>query len=340
MTRSEKEYVRLPGRAFSVRTRASLYMGKDHLLSVHNTGYTESYKRFYFRDIQAIVAQKTGDGTLWSIFFAVFTVAWILIALTIDDPSFSFVFGWMPAGIFLLSFVVNLLRGPTCASYIYTAVTKEKVQSLSRLRNTQRVVNRVRPFIDAAQGILTAEALSEKGAVLTATGPAEIKQRTFPQNKIVAERFYDGRFHEVLFFMLFLFGAQDFMKFIFDHTALSFIGWIIFFAVGILVVIAIVQQHTSSMKKDKWLVGITWATLGYLFIYFNVSYFIIIFASLKNPEFVPNELEMINIFARHVPRENMFVLGFYSVSMVYCFATVTTGLLFLRRYRHEVAGHR
>ena len=289
MTRSEKEYIRLPGSAFSVRTRASLYLGKDHLLSVQSTGYTESYKRFYFRDIQAVVAQKTGDGTLWSIFFAVFTVAWLLIALVIDDPSLSFIFGWMPAGFFLLSFVVNLLKGPTCVSYIHTAVTKEKMLSLSRLRNSQRVVNSVRPFIDAAQGRLTAEALSEKGAVFTATGPAEIKQRRFPREKTVSESFYDGRFHEVLFYMLFLFGMQDFVKFFFNHTVLSFIGWIIFFAVGFLAVIAIVKQHTSSMRKEKWLVGITWATLGYLFIYFNVSYFIIMFASINNPEFVTTE---------------------------------------------------
>ena len=340
MIRKEKEYVRLPGSAFSARTRASLYLGGDHLLSVHNSGYTESYKRFYFRDIQAIVTQKTGDGTLWSIFFSIFTAAWILIALIIDDPVLSIVFGWMPAGLFLFSFIVNLFRGPTCKSYIYTAVTKEKLHSLGRLRNTQRVMNQVRPFIETAQGRLTAGELSEQAAVFTGTGTAVTKPRTLPREEITPARSYDGRFHEVLFYALFLFGLQDFMKFFVNHTVLSFVGWIMFFIVGVLVVVAIVKQHTSIMKREKWLVSITWATLGYLFIYFNVSYFITVFASLKNPEVVQHDLQMIKIFARHSPMDNIYIVSFYILSMVYCYATVITGLLLLRRYRHETAGHR
>ena len=89
MIRSEKEYIRLPGNYFSFKTRAKLFLGKDHILSLQSTGYTESYKRFYFKDIQAIVAQKTGDGMLWSIVHAIFTAAWILLALIIDEPVFS-----------------------------------------------------------------------------------------------------------------------------------------------------------------------------------------------------------------------------------------------------------
>jgi hypothetical protein len=340
MIRSEKEYIRLPGRAFSMRTRARLYMGKDHLLSVHNAGYTESYKRFYFKDIQAILAQKTTDGVTWSIAFAIGTVAWILMALIIDEPVFSFFFGWLPAGVLLLSFLINVLRGTTCVSYIYTAVTTEKLRSLSRLRNAQRVMNQVRPFIDNAQGRLTDEALSEKVAALTGDSTAEIKQRTVQQEKIETARFYNGRFHEILFYVLFLFGLQDFMKFFFNHSALSFFGWLIFLAIGALVIIAIVKQHTSIMRKERWLVGITWSTLCYLFIYFNVSYFMIIFASLKNPELVQHELEMIKIFAQRSPLENIYILSFYIVSMVYCFATVTMGLFLLQRYKHEIAGHR
>jgi hypothetical protein len=312
-------------------------MGKDHLLSVHNAGYTESYKRFYFKDIQAIMAQKTGESTLWSIVFSILTVAWILIALMIDDPVLSVVFGWLPANLFLLSFIVNLLKGPTCVSYIYTAVTTEKLRSLSRLRNAQRVMNQVRPLIDNAQGKLTPEALSEHIAALTEKGIAEIKMEAVPQKQIEPARYYDGRVHELLFYVLFLFGVQDLVKLFFNHFAIMLLGWSIFLAVGILTIISIVRQHTSIMKKEGWLVGITWTTLVYLFVYFNVSYFMIMFASFKKPELMQHELEMIKIFSQNLPLDNVYVMIFYIISIMYAFTAVALGLMLLRRYKHEIA---
>lgn len=340
MIRSGKEYIWLPGSVFSLRTRARLYLGKDHLLSLLNKGYTESYKRFYFKDIQAVVAQKTADGTMWSISFAIFTVAWILIALIIDEPVLSFVFGWIPAGVSLVLFLGNLLSGPTCVSYIYTAVTKEKLRSLSRLRKAQSVMNTLRPFIDAAQGTLAGDALNEHVDIMTGKSTAEIRQGMKSHKKIKTARYYDGRFHEILFYVLFLFGLLDFMKFFLNHVAITFFGWILFLAVGIFVIISIVNQHNSIMKKEGWLVGITWATLVYLFIYFNVSYFIIMFASFKNPELMQHELEMIKIFSQNLPLDNLYIMIFYIVSIVYAFTTVTLGLILLRRYKHEIAGHR
>jgi hypothetical protein len=340
MIRSEKEYIRLPGGAISLRTRARLYMGKDHLLSLLNTGYTESYKRFYFKDIQAIVAQKTGDGTLWSIVHAIFTVAWILIALIIDEPVLSFVFGWIPAGIFLVLFLGNLLSGPTCVSYIYTAVTKEKLRSLSRLRKAQSVMNTLRPFIDNAQGKFTSEEIRIKTTQMQGKSTVEIKPKIVSRGESETVHYYDGRYHEMLFYVLFLFGLQDFTKFIFNHIAITFLGWFLFWAVGILVIISIVKQHTSIMKKEGWLVGITWATLVYLFIYFNVSYFIIMFASFKNIELMQYELEMIKIFSHYSPLDNFYITIFYIVSIVYAFTSVTLGLILLRRYKHEIARHR
>lgn len=340
MIGSEKEYIRLPGSFFSLRTRARLYRGKDHLLSLLNKGYTESYKRFYFKDIQAVVAQKTADGTVWNISFAIFTVSWILIALIIDEPVLSFVFGWIPAGVFLVLFLGNLLSGPTCVSYIYTAVTKEKLRSLSRLRNAQSVMNTLRPFIDTAQGTLAGNVLDEHANIMTGKSTTGIKQGMKSHKIIKTARYYDGRFHEILFYVLFLFGLLDFMKFYLHDVAITFLGWVLFLAVGILVIVSIVKQHNSIMNKEGWLVGITWATLGYLFVYFNVSYFSIIFTSLKNQKMGQHELEMIKIFSQKMPLDNLFIMIFYIVSIVYAFTTVTLGLILLRRYKHEIARHR
>src|SRR5580698_2302749 len=69
---AQKQYQRLTrprARAqFAVvyRTRSALWLGGDHLLLVETSGFTENYKRFYFRDIQAITVQETRRGQVWN----------------------------------------------------------------------------------------------------------------------------------------------------------------------------------------------------------------------------------------------------------------------------------
>ncbi|HZR47537.1 MAG TPA: hypothetical protein VFA47_12570, partial [Candidatus Manganitrophaceae bacterium] len=73
MAEKEKEYRRLPGRGIKrggflalTAIRATLWEGKDHLLCLYRTGYTEEYKRFYYRDIQAFITRKTARGSAWN----------------------------------------------------------------------------------------------------------------------------------------------------------------------------------------------------------------------------------------------------------------------------------
>ena len=58
---ARKEYKRIGGRGSRRRqffTRNTLWLGADHLLQGEHTGYTEEYKRFYFRDIQGITVKR------------------------------------------------------------------------------------------------------------------------------------------------------------------------------------------------------------------------------------------------------------------------------------------
>jgi hypothetical protein len=71
---AEKEYFRLArarrrGQGFHVTFglhRASLWMGMDHLLSISEGPYSEEYKRFFFRDIQAITVCITRRRMVWN----------------------------------------------------------------------------------------------------------------------------------------------------------------------------------------------------------------------------------------------------------------------------------
>jgi hypothetical protein len=55
-------YKRLPGNGANFLERITLYLATDHLLYVSSTGFSESYRRFYFRDIHAITVRKTAVG--------------------------------------------------------------------------------------------------------------------------------------------------------------------------------------------------------------------------------------------------------------------------------------
>src|SRR6185503_16307515 len=65
MSRGAKVYRRLPGRESGLLSYSRLWLGPDHLLLARTTFFSEEYKRFYFRDIQAIVMRKTRRHLFW-----------------------------------------------------------------------------------------------------------------------------------------------------------------------------------------------------------------------------------------------------------------------------------
>jgi len=158
---SEKEYRRLTrlrrrsGRFFEgLVSYSSLWLGKDHLLSIDSNRLAEDYKRFYFRDIEAITIVKTRRREIWNLvllFLLLLSGAFFLNGSTAGGVSALIV------GPFLL---LNNALGPTCTVYLRTAVQLEQLPSLSRLRRAHKTLAVVRPLIAAAQGQLAPEEAS------------------------------------------------------------------------------------------------------------------------------------------------------------------------------------
>jgi hypothetical protein len=151
--------------AIATAARVSLWLGSDHLLHVELSGFTETYKRFYFRDIQAITVQETTRRAVWNIVLLV-PIVICLIGILMNVPPnahWTAVIVWsIFASIFLLPFAVNNLRGTACTCQLRTAVQTEDLASLSRVRQTRKVLEKIRPLIEAAQGRLTAEEASAR----------------------------------------------------------------------------------------------------------------------------------------------------------------------------------
>jgi hypothetical protein len=156
----EKEYVRLtrarPRAKFAVISsgNSSLWLGKDHLLCIDTTGYTENYKRFYFRDIQAFIVHKTDRYKWWSLILGVLAAGCLLSAAFSSGTVLKIILGIVGA-LFSLIFLVNVALGQSSACQVRTAVQIEELPSLNRLRQTRKAMARLRPLIVAAQGALT-----------------------------------------------------------------------------------------------------------------------------------------------------------------------------------------
>lgn len=164
---SEKAYHRLtrarPRSGFSVAVvgRSSLWLGKDHLMLVESTGFNESYKRFYFRDIQAISFYRTVRWNVWSGVLGGLAGLCLLGGIATGATPGLISFGII-GGVFAIALIVNLARGPSCRCFLRTAVHSEELPSVSRLGKARKILERVRPLITAAQGQLTPEEISQK----------------------------------------------------------------------------------------------------------------------------------------------------------------------------------
>jgi hypothetical protein len=146
-------------------SRSSLWLGDDHLLFLECTGYSETYKRFFFRDIQAFTIRKTKTRAVWNWVWGIFLVlsGLIIWAAASDWQSVgTIVAASIVLVVFGLPLLLNNVFGPTCACEIRTAVQTESLPSLCRLRKTQRIMNLVRPMIIAAQGQLTGEEVAAR----------------------------------------------------------------------------------------------------------------------------------------------------------------------------------
>ena len=134
--------------------RQSLWVGDDHLLSIDATNYTEEYKRFYFRDIQAFFIVPTARRAIWNGILAAFLVMNLLVFGGLGASSTALLIVGL---ILAIPLVINNVFGPACRVYLRTAVQVEGLPSLSRIRRTQKILARLRPRISAVQGSLTAE---------------------------------------------------------------------------------------------------------------------------------------------------------------------------------------
>ncbi len=332
----KKEYKKLPGtkKGFLIG-RHTFWQGADHLLHVYSRVGVEDYKRFYFNDIQAIITRKTLAGKVQNAVLGCFTLLFTLPAILFGGQWAAFYA--ITAGVFLMLLLVNLYRGPTCETKLNTAVQTEKLHSLHRLKNAFKVMDRLRPFIQSAQGTLSREDLGKIPARRVEENTGIVRSRRIGEATTALRHEKDGA-HLVLFGLLLLQGVLASAGFLFTHVTVTILSAVTGICMGIFVIIALVKQHHSDMSNA--LQAITWAALGFVGITFVAGYIISMVFAFKNPGIGYNQWELFKSMSSLSPWKNPLVLSFDIFTICGAFFLGIPGLFTLKQSGSKVEDHK
>jgi hypothetical protein len=148
-------YRRLPGRRRGAITRASMWMGSDHLLLVKSAWFREEYKRFYLRDIQAIVVAPCARFFV-STPMLVCAFLWLVPLVTVGFWPAGLGVVWVVATLAMVATWIAISAASSCRCRLYTAVSRDDLPSLYRTWTARKFLNQVKPRIDRVQGVVDA----------------------------------------------------------------------------------------------------------------------------------------------------------------------------------------
>lgn len=335
MQTKEQDYIKLPGKGFKRGSflslsgiRASLWLGRDHLLCIYNKGYEEDYKRFYFRDIQAFVIHQDNRRLLWNIAFGTCALVFAFGGLMFSAVS----------AVFVILMFINWLRGPTCTCSIQTAVSKEDLPSLNRVKNVNHAISRMSHVIEREQGHLSPKELhhySEERKQNSADGSADSgiqgSMRVADAVQGSSVKPYNGIIHTSLFCALVLSGVLTSIDFFHKSVLFTTFQMIWSSGLGVLLIIALVKQQGSGL--NPWTRRLTWTTLGFMCAVSFIIYFIVIFLTFQSRTTIYTTWDYMKMLSSVSPYDNTFLMVVYVISVSYCVTAGIAGLTFMSGYK-------
>lgn len=191
MTRPDFPYTRVPGKQWGFVRKSSLWEGPDHFLLVRGTRFSEEYRRFYFRDVQAILLRpcvRPGSIGLWMLLLT--GLVWI-VAVSVAVhlvPIVAFPLAIL-LGAGLVAKALIALRF-SCRCFIQTAVSREELTSIQTTWSATKALGRMRARIIETQGDLpeNAQSLLEGSDASLAVAAVLEEQPQSPQDRKRAMR--------------------------------------------------------------------------------------------------------------------------------------------------------
>ena len=176
---TERKYHRLPGRHSRSFSYETLWSTDDHILLVRNNGYVERYQRYYFKDIQGFLVKPSlrfrrlnlwlGVSLLLLLLNAGWSAAWAMSCAVLAIPLF-------------LLLLINWIKGPSCDTYVCTAVADVLLTPLGRQRAAFDALKLIQRSIVQSQGSVSAAELGlGAAAAQNAAGVSRSKAGEFKQ---------------------------------------------------------------------------------------------------------------------------------------------------------------
>jgi hypothetical protein len=329
MTRKNTNYRRLPGkkRSFLIGYY-TLWRGTDHLLLVYSRFGIEDYRRFYFADIQSIITHKTVTGKIQNLILGMFLLIFGVMALMMDGGGA--IFGGIMAGCFIIFLFINWFRGPTCVTHLKTAVQTEKLHSLHRLKNAQKVMDGLRPLIEQIQGHLTPEALKQNDLNQQQPRPASLSPSR-PKQSLNPIHNESGTAHFTLFSLMLFDGLLVVLNAFLHLSAITLLSTLTSMGIGICVIVALVKQHQSDIPQV--LRNLTWMGLGYVCVSFIMSYIFTMVLSFQNPQIWVNQWQIIERVAAMSFFDNALVGSLHILTLCSACCLGIPGLILMNKHR-------
>ena len=136
--------------------RQRVMIGDDHILIATRLGSSEQYRRFFLKDIRLFTVFKTVTGKILNVIHLLLLLFFgaVAFALTFAGdsgrPAFYLFLGF--AALVFAHWIPHLFRGPTSKVFIKTLNSEDTIVISTRFNRTMKILRRIRPMIEAAQG--------------------------------------------------------------------------------------------------------------------------------------------------------------------------------------------
>lgn len=239
-------YRRLTGRRRTPLGYSQLWLAPDHILLVKSTRFIEYYQRFALADIQAIVVTELADRTAMQIAMAGAAVLWTLVALAVSS-MFAKGFFMATGALGIAIVIADIARGPRCRCHLHTAVTRELLGPVSRVRSARVFLAEVRAAIETVQGPVDHIPMEAPSTPIVTDQPPEVPQPP-------------GYLPEILFMLFLLDAVLVLADLRFPHNQIGSALPTTFFAEIVLAVVALVRRAGRDSRRVIY--GVMIATLA------------------------------------------------------------------------------
>lgn len=331
------KYKRLAGSRRGYGKWHTLWLGDDHLLSVESTGYSEEYKRYYLKDIQAITSRRSAGGKVLNGIFGTMVAISLLAGIGGYENGLTpvSVFAGIFGGFFLLLLLWNLFRGPTCRCHIRTPVGIDELPALDRVRSVKKALERVRPLIGQLQGEVSRKAITEL------TGKAKDEPPAYPGGVAVKAvrpagpagenpvSTYQGGMHRGVFLLLIADAGVTFLQTFHNSKSLVFLSTFVCLAFFCLAIISLVRQHNHPVSEPaKWL---TWGGVATMVSGSAIGYFFMIFVNIEKFKGVTSQEQIFDFYAAIEPAKHPSYAAFLIIYAAIAAVIGISGLFALGR---------